>query len=68
QGGAYVLVVGADDKVVQKHVTKGPLEGSLRVIESGLTPDDQVVVDGVQRATPGQAVNPTTITLKADGS
>jgi RND family efflux transporter MFP subunit len=68
QGGAYVLVVGADQRVVEKHVTRGSLHGSLRVVGSGLTPDDVVVVNGVQRATPGQVVAPTTVTLKADGS
>ncbi|HET6606109.1 MAG TPA: efflux RND transporter periplasmic adaptor subunit [Rhodopila sp.] len=68
QGGAYVLVVGSDQRVVEKHVTRGSLHGNLRVIRSGLTPDDVVVVNGVERATPGQVVAPTTVTLKADGS
>jgi RND family efflux transporter MFP subunit len=63
QGGRYLLVVGADHIVVQKHVTSGPLRGTLRVIETGLTPDDLVVVDGLQRAVPGQTVEPATVTL-----
>lgn len=56
QGGRYLLVVGKDNVVAQKHVTVGPLEGSKRSIESGITPDDLVVVDGLQRAIPGQTV------------
>jgi RND family efflux transporter MFP subunit len=68
QGGAYVLVLGADKQVAEKHVTRGAPQGSLRVIETGLMPDDLVVVDGLQRATPGQTVAPTTVTLKPDGS
>jgi RND family efflux transporter MFP subunit len=56
QGGRYVLVVGPDHVVAAKHVATGPLEGSLRVIESGLNADDLVVVDGLQRAVPGQTV------------
>lgn len=67
QGGRYLLVVGADHVVAQKHVTTGPLSGSLRVIETGLAADDLVVVDGVQRAVPGQTVQPTTVNL-ADAS
>jgi RND family efflux transporter MFP subunit len=63
QGGRYVLVVGADHAVSAKHVTIGPLRGALRVIETGLTPDDLVVVDGLQRAVPGQTVEPATVAL-----
>jgi RND family efflux transporter MFP subunit len=64
QGGRYLLVVGADHVVAEKHVTIGPLQGSLRVIQSGLTGDDLVVVDGLQRAVPGQTVEPATVSLK----
>jgi hypothetical protein len=67
QGGRYVLVVGADNTVSQLHVTTGPLEGSLRVIEAGVKPDDLVVVDGLQRATPGQAVAPAVVKLAENG-
>jgi RND family efflux transporter MFP subunit len=55
QAGRYVLVVNADDVVEQR---KGPLEGGLRVIESGLKGDDRVVVAGLLRAIPGQQVDP----------
>jgi RND family efflux transporter MFP subunit len=58
QGGAYVLVVGPDDVVQQRPVTLGPQEGSLRVVETGLSATDRVVVDGLQRAVPGQKVAP----------
>jgi RND family efflux transporter MFP subunit len=63
QGGRYVLVVGTDRVVAEKHVTTGPLEGSLRVIETGLGPDELVVVDGLQRAVPGQTVEPATVNV-----
>ncbi len=63
QGGRYLLVTGPDHVVVQKHVTTGPLEGTLRVIETGLAADDLVVVDGLQRAVPGQTVEPATVSL-----
>jgi RND family efflux transporter MFP subunit len=58
QGGRYVLVVGADNVVTVRHVTVGPLDGALRVIETGLTPDDKVIVSGLQRVSPGQTVEP----------
>jgi RND family efflux transporter MFP subunit len=63
QAGHYLLVVGADHLVAQKHVTIGQEQGMLRVVETGLAPDDLVIVDGLQRAVPGQTVNPATVTL-----
>ncbi len=58
QAGRYVLVVNADNVVEQRTVQTGPLEGGLRVIESGLKGDDRVVVAGLLRAIPGQKVDP----------
>ncbi|MCW5691155.1 MAG: efflux RND transporter periplasmic adaptor subunit [Pseudolabrys sp.] len=57
----YVLVVDAQNKTVQKYVTLGQLvDGKLRVIKDGLAPDDKVIVNGIARVRPGQAVNPQT--------
>ncbi len=58
QEGSYVLVVGADNVVQRKVVTTGVRDGQLRVIESGLSPTDWVVTEGVQRAFPGAKVEP----------
>lgn len=58
QAGRYVLVVNAENIVEQRKVQTGPLEGGLRVIESGLKPDDRVVTAGLLRAIPGQKVDP----------
>lgn len=58
QAGRYVLVVNSDNVVEQRKVQAGPLEGELRVIESGLKADDRVVVAGLLRAIPGQKVDP----------
>jgi multidrug efflux pump subunit AcrA (membrane-fusion protein) len=56
QGGRYLLVVNAEDIVEQRKVTTGPLALGLRVIETGLNPDDRIVVGGLARAIPGQKV------------
>src|SRR5216683_197524 len=53
-----VLVVNAEDVVEQRKVQTGPAESDLRVIESGLKPDDRVVIAGLLRAIPGQKVDP----------
>ncbi len=58
QAGRYVLVVNGDNVVEQRKVLTGPLEGDLRVIETGLKPDDRVVTSGLLRAIPGQKVDP----------
>jgi RND family efflux transporter MFP subunit len=58
QSGRYLLTVGKDNIVAQRTVTIGPKVGELRVIETGIKPDDQVVVDGILRAIPGAKVNP----------
>lgn len=58
QGGRYVLVVDDDNVVAQRKVEIGPRVDEKRVIESGLNPQDRVVVAGVLRAVPGQKVDP----------
>jgi RND family efflux transporter MFP subunit len=58
QAGQYVLVVNKDNVVEQRKITTGQLYGQLRVVPTGLTADDQVVVSGVQHAIPGGKVAP----------
>jgi RND family efflux transporter MFP subunit len=58
QGGRYLLVVGKDDTVEQRKVQIGPVDNGLRVIESGLKPDDRVVTAGLLRVIPGQKIAP----------
>jgi RND family efflux transporter MFP subunit len=58
QAGRYLLVVDKDDVVQQRTVTTGVRLGALRVIATGLQPDDRVVISGLQRAVPGEKVAP----------
>ena len=58
QGGRYLLVVNGDNTVEQRKVQIGPVDNGLRVIDSGLKPDDRVVVAGLLRVIPGQKVDP----------
>jgi RND family efflux transporter MFP subunit len=66
QARKIVLVVGKDNTVAAKPVETGPLVGGLRVIRSGLTKADRVVVQGVQFAMPGAKVNPRVTQIKAN--
>ena len=55
----YVFVVGADNKVSERYVTLGQTTpDNLRVIKSGLKPDDRVIVNGLMRARAGIKVTP----------
>lgn len=65
QSGRYLLVVNADNVVEQRKVEIGPALGELRVIESGLKPDDRVVIGGALRAVVGQRVDPQAQTIAA---
>ena len=69
-GRQFVYVVGKGDTVVSRDVQPGPWSGPLWIIEKGLTPGEQVVVDGIQKATPGQPVHPVALvdTSAAEGT
>ena len=68
QSGSYLLVVDKDNVVQQRTVQTGQLYGRLRVIASGLTADDVVVVSGNQRAIPGEKIEPQSTTITAEAS
>lgn len=53
-----VSVIGPDNKVILRPVKLGPVAEGLRVIREGITPQEWVVIKGVQRARGGTVVNP----------
>ena len=64
QGGKYLLIVNKDDVVEQVRITTGQLlTGGLRVIATGLKPDDRVVLSTNGRAVPGGKVVPKPTTI-----
>ena len=58
QGSFQVDVVGADNMVSIRSVTVGTQMSNNWVIESGLKASDVIIVDGLQKAAAGKAVNP----------
>ncbi|HEV3298449.1 MAG TPA: efflux RND transporter periplasmic adaptor subunit [Planctomycetaceae bacterium] len=59
QGLKYVYVIDAQNKVQYRRVTTGALqENGLRVIQSGLKPEDWVAVGALQQVRPGMNVRP----------
>lgn len=67
QSGRYVLVVKEDGEVEQRTVQVGGKRGDLRMIERGLSSNDRIIVDGIQRARPGAKVDPIPVDQQAGG-
>jgi membrane fusion protein, multidrug efflux system len=60
QSRKIVFVVKDDDTVEARAVELGPLDQGLRVIRTGLKPEDRVIINGIQRARVGAKVAPQT--------
>jgi multidrug efflux system membrane fusion protein len=58
QGLKYVYVVDSDNLAKRRDVQLGRLWDGLRVIEKGLEPGDQVIVNGIQSVRPEMKVDP----------
>ena len=67
QASKIVFTVADDGTVGTKKVELGPIVDGLRVVRSGLAPTDRIVIDGIQRARPGQKVTAEDGTIKAPG-
>jgi len=59
KNGTYVLTVGTDNKVAQQPITIGSQIAQNYIVTKGLTGDERVIVEGVQKVRPGEVVNPT---------
>ncbi|HSP98788.1 MAG TPA: efflux RND transporter periplasmic adaptor subunit [Candidatus Dormibacteraeota bacterium] len=69
QARKFVYVVDADNHARYRPITLGPMIDGLRVVRDGLTVDERIVVNGMQRAKPDALVDPqeATPTAVADG-
>ncbi len=66
QDRKYVYVLGPQNKAMRKDIVAGRIVDGLRVVESGLSPQDKVIVDGVQKVFfPGMPVSPNTVAMGA---
>jgi membrane fusion protein, multidrug efflux system len=68
QSKHMVMTVSADGKVVPVAVETGDLRGGLRVIQSGLGPEDRVIIEGLVHAIPGNKVDPQDGAIQYDVS
>ncbi len=58
QARKYLLAVAADNTVSQHYVTLGDVIDDLRVIKTGVSGEDRIIVNGMVRARPGGKVVP----------
>jgi len=67
QSQHMVMTVSADGTVAPKRVEVGEIRDGLRVIRSGLAPNDRVILDGLLHAAPGTKVATQDGTIRHDG-
>jgi multidrug efflux system membrane fusion protein len=59
----YVFVLGKNNTLAYRPVKLGPMAEGLRVVRDGLHEGDVVVVNGLQRVRPGDAVTPRKVSM-----
>jgi membrane fusion protein, multidrug efflux system len=68
QGLKSVYVVATDDKVESRQIVAHYRAGNQWVVDSGLSPGDRVVVEGMSKLKPGIAVQPLIVAAAADSN
>lgn len=63
RGRPTALVVGTDGKAQLRNLQLGQAVGDQWLVTSGLKPGDRLIVQGLQKVKPGQAVRATTVSL-----
>jgi multidrug efflux system membrane fusion protein len=65
QDKRFVMVVGDDDRAAFRLVTLGRAVDGLRVVTSGLSAGERVIVNGLQRVRPGSPVKAEEVAMGA---
>jgi RND family efflux transporter MFP subunit len=65
QDRKFVLVLKADNTVEYRPVVTGRVVDGLRVVETGLAPNERVVINGLMRVRPGMKVAATNAAMVA---
>lgn len=63
QNKKFVMIVGADNKAAYREVSLGAMTGNLRIVTKGLAARERIVVSGLQRVRPGDAVTPELVAI-----
>jgi membrane fusion protein (multidrug efflux system) len=65
QGQYSVFVVDAENMVQTRQIKASEKIGDLWLVDEGLTPDDRVIVTGIQTVAAGITVNPTLVEFQS---
>ena len=68
QGKHSVFVVGSDNKAIYRGVTVAARVGNDWVVEGGLEPGEQVIVEGIAKVKPDMPVKPVPFNPNAPGN
>jgi multidrug efflux system membrane fusion protein len=68
QSKRFVLVVDKENKAEYREVKLGGMAQGLRIVEEGLKPGEKIIVNGLQRARPGQPVVPEVVSMEERGN
>lgn len=63
QGKKYVMVVKTDNRAEYRPITTGRLHEGLRIVSGGLSPEDWVIVNGLQFVRPGAEVEASRVAM-----
>ncbi len=66
QGGYQIALLGKDNKAIIRPVKAGEKTGTMWVIDEGLNPGDQVIVQGVEKVKDGTPVVPKQVNIQAE--
>jgi len=66
QGGYQLALLGPDNKATIRPVKAGEKTGTMWVIDEGLKPADQVIVQGVEKVKDGTPVVPKSVDIQAE--
>jgi len=67
QGGYQVALLGPDNKAIIRPVEAGQKVGTMWVIDEGLKPGEQVIVEGIEKVKDGTPVVPKPANIQAEG-
>jgi len=66
--GQFVMVVGAENKVIPTPVKTGSMAGADFIIAEGLKGGEKIIVNGLQKARPGSVVSPVPLAIATAGT
>ncbi|MDE1173596.1 MAG: efflux RND transporter periplasmic adaptor subunit [Parvibaculaceae bacterium] len=66
KGNATVLLIDADNKIVQQSIKADRIVGDKWLVSDGLKAGDKVVVQGLQKVRPGEVVKPEEANLEGN--